>query len=54
MSTLTWIAGKELEREVDNNEDQFLWKKNMKIVYESCFLLIRNKSVMHVQSFFAN
>ena len=30
MSTLTWITGKELEREV-NNGDQFRWKKNMKL-----------------------
>ena len=31
MSTLTWITGKELEREVNNNGDQFRWKKNMKL-----------------------
>ena len=32
MSTLTWITGKELEREINNNGDQFRWKKNMKII----------------------
>ena len=32
MSTLTWITGKELEREMNNNGDQFRWKKNMKIM----------------------
>ena len=31
MSTLTWITGKELEREVNNNGDQFRCKKNMKL-----------------------
>ena len=31
-STLTWITGKELEREINNNGDQFCWKKNMKII----------------------
>ena len=31
MSTLTWITVKELEREVNNNGDQFRWKKNMKL-----------------------
>ena len=55
MSTLTWITGKELEREVKNNGDQFLWKKNMNIRYmKVVFLLIRNKIVLHVQSFLAN
>ena len=33
MSTLTWITGKELEREINNNGDQFRWKKNVKILY---------------------
>ena len=32
MSTLTWITGKELEREINNNGDQFRWKENMKII----------------------
>ena len=32
MSTLTWITGKELEREMNNNGDQFRWKKSMKII----------------------
>ena len=27
MSTLTWITGKELKREINNNGDQFRWKK---------------------------
>ena len=27
MATLTWITGKELEREINNNGDQFRWKK---------------------------
>ena len=30
MSTLTWITGKELEREINDNGDKFCWKKNMK------------------------
>ena len=33
MSKLTWITGKELEREINNNGDKFHWKKNMKIKY---------------------
>ena len=33
MSTLSWILGKRLELELNNNGDQFLWKKNMRIVY---------------------
>ena len=33
MSTLTWILGKQLEREINNNGDQFRWKKNMRIIY---------------------
>ena len=32
MSTYTWITGKELEREINNNGDQFRWKKNVKII----------------------
>ena len=32
MSTLPWITGKELEREINNNGDQFGWKKNMKLI----------------------
>ena len=32
MSTLTWITGKELEREINNNGDQFGGKKNMKLI----------------------
>ena len=32
MSTLTWITGKELEQEINNNRDQFRWKKNMNII----------------------
>ena len=31
MSTLTWITGKELEREKNNNGEQLCWKKNMKM-----------------------
>ena len=30
--SLTWITGKELEREIYNNGDQFRWKKNVKFV----------------------
>ena len=30
--SLTWITGKELEREIYNNGDQFRWKKNVKII----------------------
>ena len=33
MSTLTWVSGKQLEREINNNGDQFRWKKNMRIIY---------------------
>ena len=32
MSTLTWITRKELEREINNNGEQFRLKKNMKII----------------------
>ena len=32
MSTLTWITGKEIEREINNNGDQFRWKINMEIM----------------------
>ena len=32
MSTLIWITGKELEREINNNGDQFRWKKNVRII----------------------
>ena len=32
MSTLTWITGKELKREIKNKGDKFRWKKNMKIL----------------------
>ena len=32
MSTLTWITVKELEREINNNGDQFRWKKNAKFI----------------------
>ena len=32
MSTLTWITGKEPEREINNNGNQFRWKKNMKMI----------------------
>ena len=32
MSTLAWIKEKELEREIKNKEDQFRWKKNLKIL----------------------
>ena len=30
--SLTWITGKELEREINNNGDQFRWKKNVKFI----------------------
>ena len=30
MSILTWITGKELERELNSNGDQFPWKKKVK------------------------
>ena len=33
MSTLTWILGKRLELELNNNGDQFRWKTNVRIVY---------------------
>ena len=33
MSTLTWILRKQLEREINNNGDQFRWKKNMRIIH---------------------
>ena len=29
--TLTWITEKELERVIENKEDEFRWKKNMEI-----------------------
>ena len=29
--TLTWITEKELERVIENEGDEFRWKKNMKI-----------------------
>ena len=32
MSTLTYITWKELEREINNNGDQFRCKKNLKII----------------------
>ena len=32
MSTLTWITGKELEQQINNNGDQFRWKKNKEII----------------------
>ena len=32
MSTLTWIIGKELQREINNNGGKFRWKKNVKII----------------------
>ena len=32
MSTLTWITGKELEFEINNNGAQFRRKRNMKII----------------------
>ena len=31
MSALTWITGKEQEQEINNNRDQFRWRKNVKI-----------------------
>ena len=31
MFTLTWITEKELERVIENKEDEFLRKKNMEI-----------------------
>ena len=31
MFTLTWITEKELERVIENKEDEFRWKKNMEI-----------------------
>ena len=31
MSKLTWKTGKELKREINNNGEQFRWKKNLKI-----------------------
>ena len=34
MSTVTWITGKEIEREIYNNRDQFHWKKNEKIIQQ--------------------
>ena len=52
MSTLTWITGKELQREVNNNGDQFLWKKNMKIVYESCFFANKKQKCAARAKFF--
>ena len=32
MSTLMWIAKKELEQEIKNKGDQFRWRNNMKIL----------------------
>ena len=63
MSTLTWITGKELKREIKQRKPISLEEKhenNIAVVrvhvlhVQSCFffLLIRNKSVLHVQSFF--
>ena len=58
---MTWITGKELEREINNNGDQFRRKKKdenyIAAVRVCCtckvvFSLIRNKSVLHVQIFF--
>ena len=63
MSILTWITGKELERKINNNGDHFLEEKHENCIAavrvcctcNTVFLLIRNKSVLHVQSlFFAN
>ena len=31
MFTLTWITEKELERVIENKEDEFRWKKNIEI-----------------------
>ena len=62
MSTLTWITGKELKREIKQRKPISLEEKhenNIAVVRVCCtckvvffFLLIRNKSVLHVQSFF--
>ena len=30
--TFTWITGKELGGEINNNGEKFRWKKNMKII----------------------
>ena len=58
---MTWITGKELEREINNNGDQFRRKKKNENYFAAVrvcctckvvFSLIRNKSVLHVQSFF--
>ena len=32
MATLTWITGKELERELNNNGDELRWKKSIKVL----------------------
>ena len=34
MAALTWITGKELERDINNNGDQFRWKKSIKVIYQ--------------------
>ena len=34
MATLTWITGKELERELNNNGDQLRWKKSIKVLQQ--------------------
>ena len=62
MSSLTWITGKELKREIKQRKPISLEEKhenNIAVVRVCCtckvvffFLLIRNKSVLHVQSFF--
>ena len=44
MSTLTWITGKELEQEINNNGDQFGWKKNMKLIIHAGDDKMRNAS----------
>ena len=33
IATLTWITGKELQREIKNKGDEFCWKNNMNILY---------------------
>ena len=42
MFTLTWITEKELERVIQNKEDEFRWKKNMKISWRRCREKMRN------------
>ena len=49
MSTLTWILGKQLEREINNNGDQFRWKKNMRIIYSGGEKM-RNASIYQGQN----